>query len=215
MLRILWCSSVRRTLRTVATVVAVVVFIATCANAANIALFSTGNGDTTCGHSDAHWNVSTNNGPAFILDSTCQNWFSGWAPNTSKSSWIGATTTNPTPPPPYTFSETFSMSGYILNTAVITGIWSIDDTGTLFINGIPIDTETRTFAGVSFTVPDADLIDGINTLSVAMTADDGMDDGARVEITQATADTPEPCTLVMFGGGVLAAFNGFRRKFEL
>lgn len=215
MLRILWCRQVRRKLCVVASVIAAVAFIATSANAANIALYSSGNGDMTCGNPDAHWNVSTNNGPALILSPACQNWYGGWAANTAQSSWIGATTTNPTPPAPYTFSETFSMSGYILNTAVITGTWYVDDTGTLSINGIPIDTETRTFNGVSFTVPDADLVAGINTLSVTMTANDQTDDGIRVEISQATADTPEPGTLVMLGSGVLAGIGVFRRKLEL
>lgn len=88
-------------------------------------------------------------------------------------------------------------------TANITGTWFIDDTGYISINGTQIASGSSVYPnGLAFTVPDADLLAGTNTLSVTTSSDDTSDDGVRVIITTATASpsptgAPEPASLVL------------------
>lgn len=179
---------------------------------------NTGANSQTCGASDSSWSVSTTSGPATVLNSTCTNWFGSWAADSTTSAWIGAGTTNPTPATPYTFTETFSLAGLNPSTANISGTWFIDDTGTLSINGIVIGSGSDTFvSGLPFTIPDADLNAGTNTISMTITSDNLADDGARLSFTSATASpssvstVPEPGTMTLLGLGG-AALAALRRK---
>jgi hypothetical protein len=87
------------------------------------------------------------------------------------------------------------MAGLQVSTAVISGQWGIDDYGQLFINGIAI-SPYETGGGspywgypMSFSVPDADLLPGLNTITAVMQGSDQNYDGVRVEFDTATADT--------------------------
>jgi hypothetical protein len=207
-----------KTMRSLALAAAALTLAATSAKANNIpGVNNTGANSQTCGASDSSWSVL--GGSAFVLSPSCANWFGSFAADTSTSAWIGASTTNPTPATPYSFTETFSMAGLNTSTAVISGLWYIDDTGTLSINGTVIDTQTRTWNGVAFTIPDSDLNAGTNTISVTMTSDDGIDDGARVVFTTATASpvgtsaAPEPSSLLLLGSGIFGLGSLLRRKF--
>jgi hypothetical protein len=88
------------------------------------------------------------------------------------------------------------MAGFQVATAQISGFWGIDDYGQLFINGIPL---SPSFTGgnnpwgfsTSFTVPDADLLPGLNTITAVIQQSDQTYEGVRVEFDTATAD-PNP-----------------------
>ena len=199
---------------------------AACANP--ITVYSTGvdsSGNVLPGGStDLNWVLSGASGSTVVLSlSATSNFGSGWHVDDTVglpgSSWIGATATNPTPPTPYTFTETFSLTGLNPATATISGVWAISDTGTLSINGHVIDTESNTFfGGTTFTLPDADLLSGSNTIAMTMTSDDGSDDGVRLlfrtaTATQLTGAVPEPSTWAMLILGFVGiGFMAYRRK---
>ena len=176
--------------------------------------FSTGNGDTTCGDADANWIVQgsgINGGvaeQATVLSPSCQNWWGGWVNDNSLSSWIGTTTPNPTGPTPYTFTLDFFLAS---PTSDITGNWSVDDDGTLNVNGNLIDTEPNFINGVAFDIPVADLVAGTNSITVVMVSDNNYDDGVRVQFDQTLASAPEPAAWMLLCGGV--AFAGARRRY--
>lgn len=179
---------------------------------------NTGANSQTCGASDSSWSVSTTDGPALVLSSSCANFFPSWAPDTSTSAWIGATTTNPTPATPYTFTETFSLAGLNPSTANISGTWFIDDDGTLNINGTQIGSGVDTFvSGLPFTIPDSDLNAGMNTISMTITSDNLNDDGVRLIFTNAiasptTTTVSEPSSLALLGLGGLALAALLRKR---
>ena len=52
--------------------------------------------------------------------------------------------------PPYTYSMSFSLAGFLLNNDLqISGVWGIDDTGVLAINGHTIASGNLVWAGNS------------------------------------------------------------------
>ena len=106
------------------------------------------------------------------------------------------------------------MSGLDTSTAVIKGTWYSDDQSTFYVNDDGIDTQNDTFNGVAFSIPDEDLVSGLNTLTIVMTSDDLTDDGIRVEFSQATANSlspvPEPNSILLLAG--LALGIGWRSR---
>lgn len=115
---------------------------------------------------------------------------------------------------PYTFSQSFNVTNTAL--AVLSGTWWIDDAGTLSVNGNLVDTESDDYTGVVFSVPNADFVAGLNTITMTMTLGDGLWDGARIafsDVEGITSATPLPAALLLFAGG-LGAFGlfGWRKK---
>jgi hypothetical protein len=203
-------------------------FLPSAARANAITVYNTGvnpSGNVLAGGStDPNWVLSGASGSTVVLaPPATPNFGSSWFPDGTVgfpgSSWIGATATNPTPSTPYTFTETFSLTGLNPATATISGVWGISDTGTLSINGQVIDTQSNTvLGGVIFTVPDADLLSGSNTIAITMTSDDGSDDGVRLLFNSATAAqlagaVPEPSTWTMLILGFAGiGFMAYRRR---
>jgi hypothetical protein len=195
------------------------------------ALFSTGNGDTTCGDLDVNWTVQgtgLNGGvseAATILNSSgcpgggTANFYGSWAADTAASSWIGVQATNTGLPgvggnaPPYTFTLAFTLSSI---PSSITGTWYIDDEGSLFANGTQIGAEgDDTFTGAAFSIPSADLVTGSNTISVEMLYADGVDDGTRVEFNPiSTSGVPEPGSLFLCSAGAAAILFRARQRLQ-
>jgi hypothetical protein len=161
------------------------------------------------GVSDAHWTVTTDPtfSPTGIPQTVFPNnadFFSGWVANGPNSDWIARNAkVTDNGPAPYTFSRTFTLSASDLASASISGTWTIDDGGTLALNGNTLGTLTSGgWSSLhSFSVPtgSADFVVGTNTLSITITSDDRFLEGARLEGTLTTASTgvPEPATLHM------------------
>jgi hypothetical protein len=194
---------------------------------ASTVLFNTGvdsSGNVLAGgSSDPNWTLSgsvtgqpvvlSGSGGAFFV------WTANDATGSPGSAWIGIA--NQQSPPgttalggSYTFSQTFFVSNP--STAALAGTWWIDDTGFLAVNGNTVDTQANDYTGVSFTVPSADFVMGLNTISVTMTVGDGLWDGTRVSFSTVqgiTAATPLPAALPLFAGGLGAlGVLGWRRK---
>jgi hypothetical protein len=181
--------------KTIALAAALTAAVFSCAASANAttALFNTGVDSSgnllTPGSFDPHWRLSGAPGVAspYVLGSPYANWYRLWPANGpisgQVSAWIGASLGNPTPPYPYTFTQTF----YVANpdAVSIAGYWYSDDSATLLVNGQAI-TYNKCCRMESFSVPDALLKAGKNTIAVEMTWDDRHDDGVRVLFTSET-----------------------------
>jgi hypothetical protein len=178
------------------------------------------------GVNDAHWTVTTDPtfSPTGIPQTVFPNnadFFSGWVANGPNSDWI-ARNANVTDngPAPYTFSRTFTLAASDLASASISGSWTIDDAGTLNLNGNQLGSlSSGGWSSLhSFSVPtgSADFVLGTNTLSITITSDDRFLEGARLEGTLTTASTgvPEPATLHMASISVVTGLGWwwYRRR---
>jgi hypothetical protein len=216
----------------VATVVAAMMVASSGAGATTIAIYNTG--------VDAGGNVladGTSGDPHYILSSVPGGTTdilvrsqSGGFPippyigDDGVSTWIGPAnnSTLNSPPGAYTYSTTFDLSGLNLASVVLDGQWSTDNDGLdIIINGTSLGL-TTSFTQFSsgfapFSIPDADLLQGVNTLEFVV--DNGTNDPSptalRVEFTTKTANplaVPEPLTLSLFGAGLAGAAALRRRR---
>jgi len=159
-------------------------------------LDASGNLISSGGVQDAYWTVTLNGitTPAITVSPSVPNWFGGWAPNGPTSDWVAYSTSVNEPPAPYTFTRAFDLTGYNLPALSIQGHWSIDDGGFLIINGNTINSSG--LMGKAFTIPSADLVQGINTLNITMTYDNQNIDAVRLD-ARVVASVPETSTFVM------------------
>lgn len=218
------------------TVVALAVCPAFGGSITTIGLFDTGADGTgallTGGAADSHylWCLGTSCTPSSnsIVVSPVP---SPWLANSGTSQWVSFqqdyTTMVATSNVSYVYTTTFDLTGYVLSSVIITGGWAIDDLGTLSLNGgsalstIAYDSEGSSYDALhTFTLNQANgLVAGVNTLTFAVTnyaaAFSGNATGLRVQFssfagTESGGEIPEPGTLALLGGGLLAL--GFIRR---
>jgi hypothetical protein len=139
---------------------------------------------TTSGAQDAHWTYTdgTSSGAAEVVTSESPDWWPAWLADGPDSSWIEITPNYWNGPAPYSFSTTFDLTGYDVSSASLSGGWTVDDAGTLSLNGHVISTLGSFLWGQlnSFSAPNAYFVPGVNTLTMTITYADTYD-GARLE----------------------------------
>ncbi|HWB55149.1 MAG TPA: hypothetical protein VG722_13185 [Tepidisphaeraceae bacterium] len=188
---------------------------------ANLATGLDGSGNLigSGGVTDANWTSTVDatydsDGSTQTVFSNNADWFGGWLSNGPNSDWI-ARRANVTDngPAPYSFARTFSLTGYDLSSVTISGSWTLDDQGTLSINGHQISSLGNSNWGSmhSFTVPNADLVQGTNSLVITITSDDRFLEGVRLEgLVTGTAAVPLPAAA--YGGLTLLGLLSIRSR---
>ena len=131
-----------------------------------------------------------------------------WAANTASSGWINATGSGNDIEAlgNYTYTLSFSMNGFDLSTAEISGEWTSDNESEIFFNGV----DTGFFSGTNgfgafspFSITNG-FVSGQNQLQFVVTQEGGSGpinpEGLQVNITSATASpVPEPATFSLLG----------------
>jgi len=145
--------------------------------------------------------------------------FGGWVANSTTSSWIAPNPDNAGFNGNYAISYSFNISG-TPTSATCTGCqWTIDDNGTLSINGNVISTLTSGpwTSFHAFSIPLADLVSGTNVLSVVSFSSDNNFEGVNLEGSLSVSTTPSavplPAALPLFATGLAGlGLLGWRRK---
>jgi hypothetical protein len=190
----------------------------------DLGLFNTGN--------SSNWKVG---GVTATTATTTPGGADPWVVNNGTSSWISTQanastiTDGASAAPVYNYTLQFTVpSTYALSSIIINGRWALDDFGTASIGSTVFSNmpdggthyNAGAFAGQTFSITSANgLALGANTLTFAVTnkflgAGRINPTGVRVEFTSITGDlaaVPEPGTLVLLGGGLLA-LGFFRRR---
>ncbi|PWU16274.1 MAG: hypothetical protein C5B50_13910 [Verrucomicrobia bacterium] len=145
-----------------------------------------GSGGTSLpgGSTDPHWTlVGTVTGAATVL--SAGSTYSQWSPDTTNSSWVGVgDSANQPTNLPYSFNQTFNISGFDPATLVLWGTWWGDDSTSLLLNGHVITNSPFNATGIPWYVDGLSgwFFSGTNTLSIAMNSADGVYDGVRIEV---------------------------------
>lgn len=141
-----------------------------------------------------------------------------WVANDSSSDWI-AFNPNATANGTGTYTTTFNLTGAHLSTVSLSGFWTIDDQGTLTLNGhligtLPPPSQPWTVLN-SFSVPtgSSDFVDGVNTLTMHITASDNFEEGVRLNgaVSFSGTTVPEPSSLLLFASGAILLVGALRR----
>jgi hypothetical protein len=141
----------------------------------------------TPGTNDCHWTVNGN--PAQVVGPGVVDWPGGaWAPDGPNSNWIAINAnTCCNGHAPYSFDLVFDLSGSDLSAVSLSGFWSIDDTGTVSLNGQQISAlDSGLWASLHpFSVPAGSPFfqQGLNTLTITMTWTDNIYEAVRLEGT--------------------------------
>jgi YVTN family beta-propeller protein len=134
---------------------------------------------------DCHWTVNGN--PAQVVEPGNGDWPGGaWAADGPNSDWLAINANNVSNgPAPYSFELTFDLTGSNLSAVSLSGLWSIDDTGTLNLNGNQVAAlDTGLWGSLhSFSVPIGSpfFVQGLNTLTITMTWTDNLYEAVRLE----------------------------------
>jgi hypothetical protein len=223
-------------MRTILSSVSVILLACACAFGTTTTLPGTGfdisGNPLAAGSVDPWWTLDHNpvdqTHNAYFIAPGTGNWWPGYIGNTnaavfSGSGWISTDASSSyNGPAPYTFSMTFSLAGFDLNTVSIAGLWSIADGGALAINGFVVDTldqSTGPWGTMhSYTINNPSyLLQGTNVISMTVQQSDQYYEAARFEGTLTGTQTaiPEPSNWLLVGSGVLGLAGVLRRKINL
>jgi len=174
---------------------------------------------TSGGLSDAHWTVNEQaggTGAAQTVYPGNADWYGGWLDDGPNSDWIArdASISN-NGPAPYTFQVTFSLAD--TTGASLSGSWAVDDSGTIDLNGNQIGSlGSGAWGGLTSVSDNSHFVTGLNTLSITISSDDEFLEAVRFE-GSVTGDlgspaVPEPASMVLLAGGMLAIAVAKRRR---
>lgn len=155
-------------------------------------------------------------GTAQIVTPSDADWYGGWIANSTSSYWIAYDPNSAYDNGLGTYSTTFSLDAGDISTAAISGSWTLDDSGSLYLNGNLLgslgDGNWGSLTAFSVGAGSSDFVLGTNTLSIEITDTDQYLEGVNLQgsLTGVTTATPEPSMFIPLAAG-LAILIGFAR----
>ena len=164
---------------------------------------------------DAHWTVVGAGAARTVFPDNIDfvSAVEPWVPNGPNSNWIALDPLSLSGNA-RTYQVTFDQTGMDASTATLTGLWTLDDSGILTLNGNVLGAlgglfQTPWESMHTFTSPTPAMFNpGLNTLQITIGANDNFHEGVRFEGTVTANTVPEPGTgLLLMGAGVVAVIG--------
>jgi hypothetical protein len=141
------------------------------------------------------------------------DWSTVWLPNTSDSAWIAYNPMSCCDSGLGNYSTTFELTPGDVSTVALSGAWTLDDSGSLYLNGKMLgylgDGSWGSLTSFNVPVGSPDFVVGTNTLSIDITDSDSFLEAVRLQgsLTGYTP-VPEPSSLaaLIVGMGILMGF---------
>jgi hypothetical protein len=172
---------------------------------------------STGGVSDSRWQAaSTGNFAQSVYPGNADWGGAAWLANGPNSAWIAKDASSSTGNTD-TYTTTFDLTGYILSSAALQGSWTLDDAGTISLNGNSLGSLNAGDWGSlhSIGTVTSGFVQGVNTLSIQITQSDNFLEGVRFEgsVTAAQSSVPEPGPLTLAAlAGSLGLAQAIRRR---
>lgn len=135
---------------------------------------------------------------------------SAWTQPTSTAGWIspGSSGYQNWDSGYYVYQTTFDLTGYDVTTASLSGMIAADDSVAVYLNGsgLAAFNGSTGFSSLTPFLISSGFVSGVNTVDFVVHNDDGPT-GLMVDDTVATAQTPEPGSLLLMATGL--AGGGF------
>ena len=150
---------------------------------------------------------------ASVVTPSDPDWSTVWIANSASSAWIAYDPDHCCDNGDGDYSTTFVLTPGDVSTVALSGFWTLDDIGSLYLNGHLIASLGDASWGKlrAFNVPagSSDFVVGANTLSIDITLSDSFLEGVNLNgsLTGYTP-VPEPFSigLLIVGAGMLLAF---------
>ena len=140
-----------------------------------------------------------------------------WLPNTATSKWLTpsanqAESYDPSANGTYRWTLSFDLTGFDASTALLSGRWAADNTGSLFLNGTLISQIAAPIEGhrtwTTINPVNTGFLAGANVLEFVVTNvqnSSGNPTGLRTELVSSVSAIPEPSSyaLLLAGLGVV------------
>ena len=168
------------------------------------------------------FNFGTTGTASMVTPSSADEGFGGgWVPNSSSSDWVAFDPNNANGNGLGIYTTTFTLTSADLATASISGSWTLDDSGSLLLNGNDLgdlaDGGWTSLHPFSVAAGSSDFVLGTNTLSLSITDSDLFLEGVNLQGTlTGTSTVPEPSELILLtaGLGVLVVLTMRRKQSE-
>jgi len=149
------------------------------------------------------------------------DWSTDWVPNNADSAWIAYDPFHCCDNGNGDYSTTFVLTSGDISTVELSGAWTVDDFGSLYLNGHLIGSQGVSYGALTaFDVAagSPDFVLGVNTLSIDITASDSFLEGVDLNgLLTGYTPVPEPLSIVplILGVGILLAVSMRRKKILL